>query len=206
MRTNKLPKKKKFSIVIDGETEMWYFQMMRKHENLPIDIEPKLPKKKKLSEQYEGIVSKATQNYDKIFWLIDLDTILKEDKETPKGHKKKSQALKEYLKKLGKHENVIVLINNPCLEFWLLLHYKATGKYFSACEDATKALEKLLPDYAKTEKYYTKSNNDLYARLKDKQNIAIQNAEKLGIFDFEDMAAAKAEIFKLVQFFQQDIL
>ncbi len=153
MRTNKLPKKKKFSIVIDGETEMWYFQMMRNYENLPIDIEPKLPKKKKLSEQYEEIVSKIIKNYDKIFWLIDLDTILKEDRETPKGHTKKSNKLKMYLKKLSKYENVIVLINNPCLEFWLLLHYQATGKYFPACEEATKALEKMLPDYAKTEKY-----------------------------------------------------
>ena len=193
--------KKAYSIIVDGNTEVWYFQMMKRHERkLGIDIKPELKKNRKLDDQYKAVVE-AAENYDKVIWVVDFDTILKEDKESAKGKKPTIQAFKEYIKKLKRHDNVEVLVNTPCLEFWLLLHFKETGTSYAKCEGAEKALKKsFLKDYEKTEKYYTKRHQDIYKRLKPYQTAAISHAKKLGKFDFEHPSAAKAEIFKVLEF------
>ena len=64
--------KKVYAIIVDGETEFWYFTLLKRHERegLPkIDIRPELPKKKKLKEQYEKVVEYLEFDvYDKVFW------------------------------------------------------------------------------------------------------------------------------------------
>jgi len=191
--------KKVYSIIVDGETEIWYFQLMKKHEDIPrIDIKPELPKRKTLKEQYELVKENLRKGYDKVIWLLDFDTILKEDRERKKGQPSILQEFKVYCKKLKDDKNVSVLVNTPCLEFWYLLHFEATGKYFAKCENAEKSLKKsYLKDYQKSQKYYKKTNNDLYQKLKPHQAAAITNARKLGSFDFENPATAKAEIYKV---------
>lgn len=200
--TRNIPKrvlKKIYSIIVDGKTETWYFQMLRKNENLSqINIKPELPKNKKLKELYE-LVTEHAQIYDKVIWILDFDVIVKEEKERKKGQASVIKIFQEYVKKLEKDcKNVVVLVNNPCLEFWYLLHFEPTGKFYSNCDDAIRQLRKHLPDYEKTEKYYKKNNNDIYKRLKPLQNIAKSNAKRLANFDFENPQKAKAEIYKIL--------
>lgn len=47
-----IPKsRKKAAIYVDGECEQWYFQMMKRNENtFNIDLQPKLPRKRKLEK------------------------------------------------------------------------------------------------------------------------------------------------------------
>jgi len=169
-----------------------------------VDGEPELPKKKKLKEQYEKVVEYLEFDvYDKVFWLLDFDTLIKEDREKKKGQKSALQELKEYKQHLerryniGKKRKVEVLINTPCLEFWHLLHFEQTGRFYPQCIAATRDLKKHLPKYEKTRNYYLKQNNDLYQRLKPYQANAIQNAEKLGELDFNNPQTAKAEIYTI---------
>ncbi len=194
--------KKIYSIIVDGETEIWYFQMMKQFESLPtkVDIKPELSKKKALKGQYEMVIENLQKGYDKVIWVLDFDTIVKESKDTKKGQKSKVQEFREYVEKLEKRQNVHVLINNPCLEFWYLLHFEPTSKYYSKCEDVGKALKKkYLTDYQKSQKHYKKRNNDIYTKLKPHQKTAILNAQKLGNFSFEDPESAKAEIYKIFE-------
>ena len=194
--------KKKYTILVDGETEIWYFQMMKQHETLPVDIKPDLPAKKKLKDQYEEVLEYARHS-DKVIWMLDFDTLIKEESETKAKGKSKIQEFKGYVSKLKKFDNVVVLVNTPCLEFWYLLHFTETRKYFPNCESVVKELKKhdCLNDYKKTEKYYKKKDNDIYKRLKEYQKDASLRAKKLGSFDFENTKTAKAEIFKMVELF-----
>lgn len=74
------PRKDTFAIIIDGETEVWYFQMLKRNEpSLQVNIEPKIPQKKRLSEQYEKVLELA-EDYTKVFWIIDLDVVIAESK------------------------------------------------------------------------------------------------------------------------------
>jgi hypothetical protein len=194
--------KKKYTILVDGETEIWYFQMMKQHETLPVDIKPDLPAKKKLKDQYEEVLEYARHS-DKVIWMLDFDTLIKEESETKAKGKSKIQEFKGYVSKLKKFDNVVVLVNTPCLEYWYLLHFTETGKYFTNCESVVKELKKqdCLNDYKKTEKYYKKKDNDIYKRLKEFQKDAILRAERLGSFDFENTKTAKAEIYKVFELF-----
>lgn len=64
------PKKDAFAIIVDGQTEVWYFQMLKRNEpSLQVNIEPKIPQKKKLSEQYEKVLELA-EDFTKVFWIL----------------------------------------------------------------------------------------------------------------------------------------
>lgn len=183
---------------MDGETEVWYLQLLREHESIKnTTIRPEIPREKELSEQYE-LVKDNAKDYFKVIWLIDLDTLLKEDREAQIGKKSKIVELNEYSLELRKLENVHVLINTPCLEFWHLLHFKDTGKYYSDCKSVIRVLKKNgLSDYEKSQEYYKKKNNDIYLKLKPNKATAMANAEKLGNFSAENPHTAKAEIYRI---------
>lgn len=182
--------RKTFAILVDGETELWYIQMLRKHEALPgISIQPELPKKKTLAQQFEAVKSNA-KIYDHSIWIIDLDVIIAENT---------IDELKTYLEEVRGNKRINILINTPCLEYWFLMHVKDTGKYYAQCEPVSKELTKNDPlkDYAKTEKYFVRTNPDIYERLKPYLSIGIANAAKRGDFDIENPQQAKAEMYKL---------
>ena len=203
MRNQKsIPCPNKFAIVVDGKCESWYLNMLKRNEKIKdINIEPKLPQKKKLCEQFEK-VKEFSRIYDKVIWVIDLDVINKETKETKKGNSTAIQELKKYFKKIDKlYTNVITIINNPCLEYWYLLHFEQTSKYYNNCGKVVKQIKKQerLTDYEKTEKYYTRQNSDIYLRLKPFLTDAITNANLLDNFDFNNPCVGLSQMQKLFQ-------
>ncbi len=190
-----------YSFVVDGETEIWYLQMLKRNERqLKINIEPKLPQRKSIDEQYKRVIYLSEREYSKVFWIVDLDTIIKESRETPKGKKTPLQTLIELRGKLQKeYKNVTVIINNPCLEFWLLLHFEKTSKPFDTCDKAENQLKKHLKDYEKNQKYFTKQDNDIYLKLRPLLKIAISNSSNLGEFDLDEQTKAICEMFLLFE-------
>jgi len=195
--------KKTYSVIVDGKTEVWYLQMLKKNETLPrTDIKPELPKKKKLSEQFKSVIDNSNI-YDEVIWIVDFDTIIKETRENKPGTTTALQEFKEYQKEIDKnHPNVQILVNTPCLEIWLLLHFEPIGKIFPDCGGAEKILRtKHIKNYEKSEKFYKKRDNDIYKLLADKRDTAIENAEKIGDFDFNNSARSVAEIYKIFEKF-----
>lgn len=48
------PTRPTFAVVVEGETEFWYLQMLKRNENnIRVNIEPKIPQKKSLKQQHE---------------------------------------------------------------------------------------------------------------------------------------------------------
>lgn len=201
-KTRKVPftVKTRFAIIVDGDCESWYFQMLRRNENkINVDLKPEIPQRKKLKEQFEKVIEQS-KHYDKVFWIVDYDVISSETKLAEKGAESAKQEFKKYVLELRKnYKNILIIINNPCLEFWILLHFETTGKYFDNCEGATKQLKKHLPDYEKTSKYFTKQDKDIYLRLKPKLKTAIANAKKLKAFDLDNPATGMTEMYLLFE-------
>lgn len=188
-RNRKIPFKKKpifYAFVVDGECEFWYIKMLKRNEKyINVNLEPKIPQRKKLSEQYEKVIE-LSKDYDKVFWVIDFDVINRETRSVKKGNKTTLQEFKEFYDIIiNKYQNITIIINNPCLEYWLLLHFEPVSKYYETCEKVIKQLKKhkCLTDYEKTQKYYTKQDNDIYLKLKPFLLTAITNAKNLGEFD-----------------------
>jgi len=186
---------KTYVIIVDGETEAWYFNMVKRNERqLRINIKPELPSKKTISQQYANIIESASNN-TKVFWVVDFDTILKETRESKKGVVTPLQEFDKYYKKLKKNNpNVVIIINSPCLEFWYLLHFEESAKFYDNCKKAERQLRKYLKDYEKTKKFFTKENNDIYLRLKPYLKVALENSQKLKEFDIEEPYRALAEM------------
>ncbi|BDD02478.1 RloB family protein [Persicobacter psychrovividus] len=196
--------KPKYSIIVDGETEIWYLQMLKQHENLRhIDIKPELPKKKKMADQYD-LVMVNSRIYDQVIWLIDLDVILKEQREWENKSAKQSpspqQEFKQYYREISGLENVHIFVNTPCLEFWYLLHLRETSRYFSDYANVVKLFKgSVLEGYEKSERYYKQGRLDLYLKLQPEQVTANNRATSLGNFDIQEMSQAKSEMFRLLE-------
>lgn len=189
------------AIVVDGKTEVWYLQMLKRNErDIRVSIKPEIPNKKSIEEQYNLVCDLLNREFTKVFWIIDFDTVIKEENELPKGKKSPIKTFDEYRASLiDNYSNVVVIVNNPCLEFWFLLHFETTSKYFNTCSSAELQLKKYLKNYEKTQKFFTKQNDDIYLKLKPNLKTALQNSIALGKFDNQNPTKAMCEMELLFQ-------
>ena len=193
-RGRNIPTKQSFAVVVDGETEYWYLEMLKRNEpNIPFKIRPQILQKKNIDQQYELVTELSEEEYDKVFWIVDLDVLLKEEREK-KSNPSSLQKFLSYWRELSEQNKVVVIVNNPCLEYWFLLHFQKTTKVFTACTDAEKQVSQHLQGYEKTEKFFKKSNNDIYKQLKPLLQTAKENATALGSFDTYNHSKAMCEM------------
>ena len=192
-REKKIQTKQSFAVVVDGETEYWYLQMLKHNEpNILFSITPKILQKKNIDQQYELVTELSEEEYDKVFWIVDLDVLLKEEREKKNSTSSLRQFL-NYYKSLSKQNKVVVIVNNPCLEYWFLLHFQKTNKVFTSCADAEKQVSQHLQGYEKTEKFF-KKDNDIYKQLKPYLQTAKKNATALGSFQVNQYKKAMCEM------------
>lgn len=189
------------SIIADGETEKWYFQLLNQEEDLRLPITYKLPKGN-LQEVYEVVKEQCSLPFTKVIWIIDFDVIVREERERAKSTPSPVALFRDILNEVNsqpkKYPNLHVYINNPCLEFFYLLHFKETSRYYSMYEpNLRKDLQSVLPNYEKSEKYY-KSGTNIYVRLKANQGEALERASKLPDFDIDNCQRAQAGLYELV--------
>lgn len=192
---NKRYGKKKYSVIVDGKTEKWYLDSLKKEENIKeVAILPELPQKRNLQEQYKDVCSRA-KNYDKVYWIVDLDVILKQTKEYRGGGKIPIEEFNILRRNLETLNNVKVIVNNSCLEFWYLLHFTYTTRKFNNCNEVIRELKKHFSEYEKTENFYIKSKPNLYQRLKEQLPKALENAKKLGNYNPYEYDNSISEMF-----------
>jgi hypothetical protein len=191
------PVKSIFSFVVDGECEYWYLQMLKDNEkSKKIHLLPEIYKKKTLEEQYKQVIELAKES-EKVFWIVDLDVINKETREKKIGQKSKLEKFRECCQKAKRYNNVEIIVNNPCFEFWILMHFHYTKRFYENYRSLLQDLQRYLADYEKTEKYFVKSYPDIYTRLKQNLQKAISNSEKLGEFDFDKTQVGITEMHKI---------
>ena len=185
------------ALVADGETEQWYFKGMKQTENLTCTIKPEFPEPKTIEAEFEKVQELVHSEYDYIFWIVDVDVVNKEGKWHVLVDSINACEQRDDLK-----EKVCVILNNPCLEYWLLLHFKQTTKYFSNYSTQKKELLKTakLQDYEKSEKYYL-SKNSLYKRLRSELPQAVQHAKMIAPFNGEQPHQALCNMFKVMEYF-----
>lgn len=59
--------------------------LKRNEREIRVSIKPEIPNKKSVKEQYNMVCDLANKEYVKAFWIKDFDTLVKEEKEAPKG-------------------------------------------------------------------------------------------------------------------------
>lgn len=187
--------RQKFAIVVDGECEFWYIQMLKRNErSININLEPKLPQKKSVTEQYNKLIELSLE-YNKVFWIVDFDVIIRESRESRRGEKPLHTFARCY-PLLKQYNNIEIIINNPCLEYWYLLHFRQTSRYYDSYDSLIRDLKRVdtLSNYEKSELFYTRQNQDIYLRLKPFLGAAIINSNRLGIFDFSNPESGMSQM------------
>jgi hypothetical protein len=204
MRHKKQPNIKvrpKFALVVDGENEYWYVQMLQRNESgIGIALKPEIPQKKTLKEQYYRVVE-LLRDYDKVFWIVDCDVVAAETRRTKKGIETPQQELDKYIRMLERDfaERIIIIRNNPCLEYWLLLHFEDTAAYFADCGTVRKRLKRLFPVYEKSRAFYTKEGKDIYHQIKPHLAKAIERAIKITAQSTDKRNESISEMYLLFQ-------
>ena len=163
--------KKSIAIIGEGETEWWYFDTLRIACHYKFKVAPDFPQHSdiphmaKLAEEY------VKRDTDYVVCLVDMDRLLRVPAE---------MATYQQLKKKSPR-NVIWIETNPCTEFWFLLHFlpQLTSKHYETCEDVLPDLQRYMPGYEKTARYFKKNN--LYKYLTENGDLqrAISYAEEL---------------------------
>ncbi len=119
-----------FFVFCEGETEEAYICFLRNRYRIPIEIKTKVAKNN-ISQQYVKRILKSLHKdvKDNYFLLYDLDV--------PEMHSR-----------LQSIKNTILLVSNPCIELWFILHICNHNVY---CYIMSNALDSL-KEYVETTK------------------------------------------------------
>ena len=193
------------AVIADGKTEKWYLDSVKAHYSCEAlkntRIEPQLPQKKQINELVDIAKSKVQEGYPKVILLVDFDEIL--------ANADEFEAFKRFHENYCREDHktwmdsVILIVNNPCLEYWYLLHFNRTSKFYNCCSEIEIDLHKKLPDYNKGEKYYC-GNPDIYTRLGGDEGLsnARNNAKSFLPFDIPTCREkGVSEMSKLFDYF-----
>ena len=133
-RKAKQPRGKKmnptFFVFCEGKTEAAYVDLLRRSFRVPVEIIAKVSDSN-ISQPYIGRCKRDrfTTQDDKTFLMFDLDV----------------PGILEHLRKI---KDTVLLLSNPCIEYWFALHYKNTNKDLSSSE-CLALLRNIDADYMK---------------------------------------------------------
>ena len=152
---------KSIAIIGEGETEWFYFDSLRIALKYPFKIAPAMPQHSDISHMMKLVEECLSKDFDIVICLVDMDRLLNNRKE-----------LNLYKKIKGKSsEKVMWIETNPCTEFWFLLHFlpELSVRHYNTCEEVVADLQKYMPGYEKTRKYFRKIK--LYEFLRENGDI-----------------------------------
>ena len=150
--------KPNFFVFCEGETEIAYVKFLRSLYRAPIQVIPKKGKSN-ISEEY---IERSKNEYvrteqDKVFLMYDLDV----------------DGMLEHLQNIT---NAELLVSNPCIELWFLLHYKEQKSELTS--------DKCILKYQKVSRGYKKGvlseeEKNVFA---ENRELAVVRARKLAEF------------------------
>lgn len=196
------------AVVVDGKDEKWYIEKVKQHHPSRmmkmLKIKPELPQRKKIQDLFDFAKAKLDESYSFVILIIDMDEPLKDSTEFAKFKAlygkytalKSGKSQGNSVRKYGWMKNLLIIVNNPCLEYWYLLHFGKTNKFYADYAAMRNDLRKnvVLKDYEKSESYYNQSL-DIYLRLKDFLPVARENSK---IFDIDNCRSHGGSEMKLL--------
>lgn len=148
-----------FWVFCEGETEEAYISFLRSEYRLPVEVIPKVAGSS-INERFIRSYKKGKPIHekDKDFLMYDAD-------------------VPEVIEKLKKIDNATLVISNPAIELWFLLHYKNQTASLTG-DDCTREL------CNRNRNKYKKGIIDtaLKAKLKEKCSDACNRAKQLHLF------------------------
>jgi hypothetical protein len=178
-RRRKKPKGKKINptlfVFCEGDTEVAYVNLLKSDYRLPsIHIHPKIRGNNITAEYIESYKQgKPTHEKDLNFLIYDMD-------------------VPELIERLNQIDGCTLLLSNPCIELWFLLHYKNQKAHI----DTARCLQEM----EKRNKVYKKGalNKRLMEKLLTKHPEAVKRAKALSEYD-----NPSSTLYKLIEILEE---
>lgn len=159
------------TIIGAGITEQWYFTHLKFLYDYQIKVRPRYFG----TETADGMSKKIARILDDggtAICVFDADVSTWNESE-----KKKLDALRA---KYAGNKRVLLCDSMPSVEYWFLLHYENTNRYFGTSKATLRALKQHIPDYDKSEQFLT--NRKWVADMSEdgKQELACNRAKQFG--------------------------
>ena len=160
------------TIIGEGLTERCYFKHLKSLKGYRYTCKPRNFSQQSVNDLQKQI-DKVLEDDGVAVCVFDADVARAKPAE-----RKKLEAMQ---KKYACNEQVILCDSMPSIEFWFLIHYLNTNKYFASSADVIKVLRRFLPDFSKHENYLSKEKWVLEMIADGKQEIAIDRAKGFGM-------------------------
>lgn len=119
-----------YFVFCEGKTEAAYVDLLRRNFRIPVEIIAKVSDSN-INQKYIDNCKRDrfTTGKDKTFLMFDLD-------------------VGGMLERLQKINDAVLLVSNPCIEYWFLLHYGDVKGELTSAESLMR-LRKIVSDYTK---------------------------------------------------------
>ena len=141
---NKKQRRLSITIIGEGITEQYYFTHIRTILGYHFTIKPYYFSVTSLVE-IDKKIAESIQDGGFAIAVFDADVANRNDVE-----KKKLDSIR---KKYSKKKNVLLCDSLTSIEYWFLLHFEKTNKFFKDSAATEAELKKHIPDYEKKKKF-----------------------------------------------------
>lgn len=160
------------TIIGEGLTERCYFKHLKSLKGYRYTCKPRNFSQQSIDDLQKQI-DKVLEDDGVAVCVFDADVA----RDKPAERKKLEAMQKKYAGK----EQVILCDSMPSIEFWFLIHYLNTNKYFASSTDVIKVLRRFLPNFSKHETYLAKEKWIVDMIANGKQDIAMDRAKGFGM-------------------------
>ena len=177
------------TIIGEGLTERYYFTHLKRLKGYRYTCKPR-----NFTEQSIEEIQKQVERVlaDRGVAVCVFDADVARDKLTEKA---KLDAMR---KKYANCEDVLICDSMPSIEFWFLIHFMNTNKYFASSRDVVQVLRRYISDFDKHESFLSKEKWVIELLANNRLETAMQRTET-----FSTDGESYSNIYKAFKRFEQ---
>lgn len=158
------------TIIGEGATERYYFTHLKRLRGYNYVCKPRNFTEQTFDEMQKQIERVLADNGIAVC-VFDADVT-----RTRPSEKAKFEDIK---RKYADNPAVILCDSMPSIEFWFLLHYLNTNRYFATSDDVIDALHRYIPNFSKHQSFLSKEAWVLDLLAENRLDTAITNANAI---------------------------
>lgn len=158
------------TIIGEGATERFYFMHLKSLKRYNYICKPRNFNEQDLDD-IQRQVEKVLEDDGIAVCVFDVDVI-----RTKITDKMKYEAM---CRRYEGNNSVIICESMPSIEFWFLLHFLKTNRYFASSEDVIKMLHRYIPNFSKQQSFLSKENWVASLIADNRMSYAIANAKSI---------------------------
>lgn len=141
-------KRSRITVIGEGLTERWYFEHLRTLKGYRYDCKPRFFTHQSYEEMGK-LIDWVIQNGGIAVCVCDADIT--------RHNEERKRAFIAMKSKYAQNKNVLICDSMPSIEFWFLIHYVNTNRYFQDSEAVIRILRKFITNYDKSGIFLEKS-------------------------------------------------